>query len=421
MEPSTPDQLLERLETAERQAALAKRRLEAVLQISRKFVQIADEQELVETALHAVVDLAGAVGAVFVPLDERGQPLAALSFNDAPYPIPDDWVEYLATPAVHERCQACEKGESLNATCPLLKGPFSGTRGLYCLPLRRGGLELGVFNLYLPQPAMLDGITQDFLRSLADETALALDGLRLHKHEQETLHQVQSMSRTALNPEQAAELEYQTMMEERSRLAREIHDGLAQTLGFLKLQVVQMQGYLECNDPQRLRKTLAASYQAVAEAYQEARYAIDGLRINPAKEELSGWIQQIVDVFKENLGEQSLSVTLEMETTGIQLPSEVQAQLIRILQEALSNIRNHARAHNVWIQLCIIWPNLKLEIGDDGSGFCTEDVTAPSQHGLRGMRERSELIGADLQIITKPEQGTLVRIMLPLGTVQGIR
>ena len=421
MEPSSPDQLLDRVETAERQAALAKRRLEAVLKISRKFVQVDNEQELIETALHTVVDLAGAVGAVFVPLDERGQPLAAVSFGDTPYPIPDDWVEYLAMPTIHGRCLACEKGESLNATCPLLKGPFSGTRGLYCLPLQRGGHELGIFNLYMPQPAMLDGITQDFLRSLADETALALDGLRLHKHEQETLLQVQSMSRTALNPEQAAELEYQTMMDERTRLAREIHDGLAQTLGFLKLQVAQMQGYLDRNDPQRLRKTLADSYQAVAEAYQEARFAIDGLRINPAKEGLTGWIQQIVDVFKENLGEQSLNVTLEKETAEIQLPSEVQAQLIRILQEALSNIRNHARAHHIWIHVCTTWPNLELEIRDDGRGFCTEDVTAPSQHGLRGMRERTELIGARLQIISKPEQGTVVRVTLPLGSVQGIR
>ena len=416
MDEKSPEQLLENLAAAERRIVLTKRRLAAVLSINRKFVQIDDEQELIELTLHAVVDLAGAVGAVFVPLDERGQPLAAIGYGNAPFPIPDDWVEYLATPAVHERCQACEKGESLNSTCPLLKGPFSGTRGLHCLPLRRNEHQLGVINLYTPQPAMLDNDTQDFLRSLVDVTTLALDGIRLRKHEQETYHQIQNMDRSALTPRQAARLEFQTMMDERTRLAREIHDGLAQTLGFLKLQVAQMHGYLERNDLNRLDKTLTSSYKAVAEAYQEARYAIDGLRISPSLENPSGWVRQIVDVFKENLGDQPLNVSLETNAANQKAPSEVQAQLMRILQEALSNVRSHSQARNVWIRLCTTWTNLEMEIRDDGRGFCIEDVTAPSQHGLRGMRERAELIGADFQVTSKPSQGTVIKVSLPLSS-----
>jgi signal transduction histidine kinase len=416
VDPKSSDQLLANLAIAERQATLAKQRLQSILQISRKFVQIGDEQKLIEEALHAIVDHAGATGAVFVPLDERGQPLAAIRFGDGPYPIPDDWVEYLATPAVHERCRTCEKGESLNATCPLLKGPFAGTRGLYCLPLQRNGRELGIFNIYIPQPAMLDFDTQDFLRSLVDETSLALDGLRLRKHEKETLQQIQNMSRTALNPQQAAKLEYQTMMDERTRLAREIHDGLAQTLGFLKLQLAQLQGYLERNDIERLRKTLTTSHKAVAEAYQEARYAIDGLRIYPDQTDPYAWARQIVEVFKENLGERLPRVSLAIEDVKFDLPSEIQVQLIRILQEALSNVRIHAQAHNVWIRLCVSGPNLELEISDDGHGFCMEELTGPSQHGLRGMRERAELIGGDFRVISQPQQGTIIRVRLPLGS-----
>jgi signal transduction histidine kinase len=418
VKPGSPGHLLERLETAQRQASLAERRLEAILQISRTLIRVEDEPELIQAAQRAVVELAGAAGAVFVPLDDRGQPLAAIPYHNAPYPIPQDWVEYLATPAVREQCQACKKGESLDASCPLLKGPFSATHGLYCLPLNRGGREFGVFNLYMPQSAGLDTSTQDFLRSVADEAALALDGLRLLKHQQESLYKIQHASHGALNPQQAAELEYQTMMEERTRLAREIHDGLAQTLGFLKLQVSQMKSYLDRNEPQRLRKTLDDSYQAVSDAYQEARYAIDGLRIYPGEEGLAGWVKQIVEVFKENQGEHAIRVNLDLQTAGTRLPSEVQAQLIRILQEALSNVRRHAHARNIWIRLCTTWPELELEIRDDGRGFCTSDILTTSQHGLRGIHERVELIGADLQIISQPKQGTVIRINLPLESGQ---
>jgi signal transduction histidine kinase len=416
VEAKSPEQLKGILDTAERQTALVKERLAAVLTLSRKFVHIEDEEELIELTLHAMLDLSGAVGAVFVPLDERGQPLAAVGIDKTPFPIPEDWVEYLANPAVHERCQACEKGESLDVTCPLLKGPFSGTGGLHCLPIKRNEKELGVINLYLPEPAMLDCDTQDCLLLVADMTALALDGMRLRRQERETSHQIQNMNRTALTGQQAARLEFQTIIDERTRLAREIHDGLAQTLGFLKLQVAQMQGYLERNDLTRLRKTLTTSYKAVAEAYQEARYAIDGLRISPSENNSSAWVRQIVDVFKENLGDQPLRVNLETDPANQAIPSEVQAQLMRILQEALSNVRSHSQARNVWIRLCTTWPNLELEIRDDGRGFCIEDVTAPSQHGLRGMRERAELIGADFQVISGPMQGTLVKVSLPLSS-----
>jgi signal transduction histidine kinase len=420
VEANRRGQVVENSEAVERQAALVKRRLAALVLINQKFAHINDEQELIQLTLHAVVDQAGAVGAVFVPLDQRGQPLAAISFGSSPYPVPADWVEYLATPAVHDRCLACEKGESLDATCPLLKGPFSGTRGLHCLPVRRNDHELGIINLYMPQPASLDSDTRDFLRSLVDVTGLALDGLRLRIHAQETSQHIQNMDRTALTPQQAAELEFQTMMDERTRLAREIHDGLAQTLGFLKLQVAQMQGYLERKDLNRLSQTLATSYKAVADAYQEARYAIDGLRISPSLKNPYGWVRQIVDVFKENLGDQPLKVSLEVDTAIQQIPSEVQVQLMRILQEALSNVRSHSQARNVWIRLCSTWPNLELEIRDDGRGFCIEDVTAPSQHGLRGMRERTELIGADFQVISKPLQGTIVKVTLPLKSGEAI-
>lgn len=103
----------------------------------------------------------------------------------------------------------------------------------------------------------------------------------------------------------------------------------------------------------------------------------------------------------------------DSQIAGALLP-EVQVQLIRIVQEALNNVRKHAKARQVEIDCQRVGQDMVMEIRDDGGGFNVEDVPGPSQHGLRGMRERAELIGADFQVISQPEKGTTVRIRLPV-------
>ena len=96
-----------------------------------------------------------------------------------------------------------------------------------------------------------------------------------------------------------------------------------------------------------------------------------------------------------------------------EIPTEVQAQLIRIVQEVFSNIRKHAQAKQAWIVLKEWKGDLVLEVGDDGQGFLSDDLPGLSQYGLRGMRERAELIGADFQIASRPGAGTVVYVRLP--------
>lgn len=215
------------------------------------------------------------------------------------------------------------------------------------------------------------------------------------------------------NADMLAGLEYKIVMEERTRLSREIHDGLAQTLGFLKLQVAQMFNHLDRNDLDRLRQVMKLGYEALSMAYQDARQAIDGLRIKPDGSEgyeLKNWLNQTLEDYVEG----SISVDVELHDLPVQLPGEVHAQLIRIVQEALSNIRKHALAKKVRISFYQMPKDVVLEIQDDGIGFTPEDVPHPSRFGLRGMRERADLIGADFQVISQPGNGTMVRVRLPL-------
>jgi two-component system nitrate/nitrite sensor histidine kinase NarX len=207
-----------------------------------------------------------------------------------------------------------------------------------------------------------------------------------------------------------AELEYKTMIQERTRLAREIHDGLAQTLGFLKLQLAQMKNYLAKQEYDRLDQSLQYCYTSLGEAYTDARQAIDGLRVGMGEEGLAGWLEQVKLEFIE-----TSNIHVDLEPVEVQsiLPPEVHAQLIRIVQEALSNVRKHAQASQVRIACREVNGMLWLEIRDNGRGFSPEDVPAPSRHGLRGMRERADLIGADFQVTSRYNEGTVVSISLP--------
>ena len=99
-----------------------------------------------------------------------------------------------------------------------------------------------------------------------------------------------------------AQIEYKTIVQERTRLAREIHDGLAQTLGFLKLKVAQMKSYLRDGEIEVASQTVDILYDTLADAYQDARQAIDGLRILPSEEGLAGWLRQTASEFEETSG-----------------------------------------------------------------------------------------------------------------------
>lgn len=204
-------------------------------------------------------------------------------------------------------------------------------------------------------------------------------------------------------------LEYTLILQERTRLAREIHDGLAQTLAFLKMQVSQMQTALQQGDLTRLARLLSENKQVLEEVYQETRQTIDHLRTQP-EEDLTVWLEGLASSFQRHTG---IPVEVRWLTQPPTLAPEVQVQMVRILQEALNNVRKHAHASQVSITLREWGRDVVMEIHDNGRGFDPEDVPEVAQYGLRGMRERAEMIGAELQIISTPHLGTTVRVALP--------
>jgi two-component system nitrate/nitrite sensor histidine kinase NarX len=225
------------------------------------------------------------------------------------------------------------------------------------------------------------------------------------------------LSLVVRNAELQAEIEFNSIMAERTRLAREIHDGLAQTLGFLKLQAAQMETYLAAEDTGRLRNSLSMTYKVLSDAYQDVRQAIDDLRITPGSEGLESWLRETCIEFEENTG---MKVNLEGSPAAENLPPEIQVQMIRIIQEALSNVRKHAQASQAWIDVQQHGEEFLVEIRDDGRGFYPDELPGVSKYGLQGMRERSDLIGADLMIISAPEEGTIIKVQVPVPTGESI-
>ncbi|GAB4500565.1 MAG: hypothetical protein Fur0035_01050 [Anaerolineales bacterium] len=213
------------------------------------------------------------------------------------------------------------------------------------------------------------------------------------------------------------QVEYQAVVDERARLAREIHDGLAQTLAFLKIQSSQMQNYLVRGEVERLSSTLQANYRTLSDAYIDARQAIDNLRRVPGSS-LRDWLATVTADFEQSAG---ISVELDDDCLGaFEFSANVQAQLIRIVQEAYSNIRKHARASHVWLTAHERNGIFTIEVRDNGCGFEPAQVESAARYGLRGMRERAEGIGADFQVISRPNEGTTLLLSLPLALKENV-
>jgi two-component system nitrate/nitrite sensor histidine kinase NarX len=214
------------------------------------------------------------------------------------------------------------------------------------------------------------------------------------------------------------QVEYQAVVDERTRLAREIHDGLAQTLAFLKIQAAQMQNFLERGETEKLTNTLQANYRTLSDAYIDARQAIDNLRRAPSTD-LREWIGNVAADYEQTTGQK---VVVSVDAFPVEYPVNVQAQMIRIVQEALSNVRKHASATSVSVTGIRSDDSYQIIVHDNGKGFSPLDGKneADSHYGLKGMRERSEIIGADFQITSNPGRGTSVSLRVPAIIKEGL-
>jgi PAS domain S-box-containing protein len=213
----------------------------------------------------------------------------------------------------------------------------------------------------------------------------------------------------------------QAVLQEREQLAHELHDGLAQSLAFLNLQAQAAGLYLQAEQGEAARASLARLAEVSREMQGDVRKLIGNLlAVSLPSEGFCATLQQIAIHYEQQYG---LAARLQIDPSaellcdsGL-LPAAAGVQLVRIVQEALANVRKHAGAPaQVSVALQVENGQLHLTIADNGAGFDPEAPLAEGRHfGLQVMRRRAERIGGQLEVHTAPGQGTRLEVCVPLG------
>lgn len=222
--------------------------------------------------------------------------------------------------------------------------------------------------------------------------------------ELETAH-----TRLVVSAERIAEL---TRLTERQRLARELHDTLAQGLAGLLLQLEAIHaGLLFQRYPEAL-EMVEQSLSGARTALADARDAIGDLRASDTTPgNLATLVQQEITRFTEATGVHCHAELSELAS----MPAPLCEQVQRVTSEGLTNIARHARASNAWIKASRQDGKLNIEIGDDGIGFDPAHEAARAGHyGLLGLRERARIIGGSCEIESAPGEGTVLFLRIPL-------
>ncbi|MDH4208820.1 MAG: GAF domain-containing sensor histidine kinase [Anaerolineae bacterium] len=212
------------------------------------------------------------------------------------------------------------------------------------------------------------------------------------------------------------------VMEERSRLAREIHDGVTQTLGALQLKASQLEESLSNERVAESLGYLSELQEMVSRAYRDLREAMLGLRavVEPG----AGLVAALREYLAHYREQYPLDVDLEAsDDEPAVFDGETQAQAMRIVQEALSNVRRHSGADRATLRIerrgNVVW----ICVVDEGQGFDPAHAQGRElgRHlGLRTMRERAESVGGTLTVESQPGEGTTVVLQLPLGDGRGL-
>ncbi len=201
--------------------------------------------------------------------------------------------------------------------------------------------------------------------------------------------------------------------EERSRLAREVHDGPAQVLAnaILGLELCEQ---IARRSPDQLIEEIGRLKAMVREGLVEVRRFIFDLRPSTLAERgLPATLQRYVADYRAFF---RIEVELQLPPALPPLSQEQEITVFRIVQEALQNVQKHAQAGFVTVRLAVVEDALVVSIRDDGRGFALQqtEVTLLSGAGLRGMRERAAAVGGELPVESAPGAGTTVRLVLPL-------
>jgi two-component system nitrate/nitrite sensor histidine kinase NarX len=267
-------------------------------------------------------------------------------------------------------------------------------------PLRVGDQTLGALCVVRDDGQNFDEDESRALTLLANSAAIAIVNARL----------IEAGRRQA---EEAAALA------EREHLAAELHDHLAQTLSFLNLKIEQVKHQIDQGEIDLVQLDLDRMQSTTSEAFQQVRMALTGLREPlPTAENLAEKISACVDDFRRAVDlPTELIIT---DQSALALPRPMQTQALLIVREALHNIRRHAHASRVRVQIDRINNEACFSVEDNGRGFAPDAIDSQNHLGVSIMRTRAERNGGYLTIDSTPSTGTKITAHFPLTTIEQV-
>jgi len=265
----------------------------------------------------------------------------------------------------------------------------AGFETLVSIPIRLHERVMGEVDLFFHARIIPSPTERSLLEALTAHLAAAMENLRLNALEKEA-----------------------AVSQERTFLARELHDSIAQSLAFLRIQVQLMRDAIDHGNADEVERTLAEIDAGVRESYGDVRELLVHFRTRANAEDIEPALQTTLRKFEHQSG---LKTIMQMQGHGIALAPDLQIQVLHIVQEALSNIRKHAEATTVWLDVQQ-QPQWRFEVRDNGTGFAGDVENVDETHvGLRIMAERAERVNATLDVMSRPGYGTSVVLTLPLG------
>lgn len=368
-------------------------RLESLYEVTALVARATSVEDLAQDFSTRLMSIAKADGVALRWLDHGKQRYLMLAANG----LPNDWVD-------DERCLGagdyfCGLPQSSGRllVIPVHSLPQSsakqcamaGFATIVTVPVQAQERLIGEVNLFYRAEVSPTPAERSLLEALNSHLASALKNLHHNASEREA-----------------------AVSGERHHLSRELHDSIAQSLAFLKIQVQLMRDALRNQEPVLVQKALEEIDTGVRECYGDVRELLVHFRTRTHAQDIEPALATTLRKFELQTG---MRTELEINGQGLPLSGEVRIQVLHIVQEALTNVRKHAQASKVRliVQQQPIW---SFEVCDDGLGFALDDDAVDETHvGLHIMSERAQRIDAKFEVLSAPGKGCTVRLTLDGG------
>ena len=261
----------------------------------------------------------------------------------------------------------------------------------YCQPLVYDNLLIGVLRMQFRADALIDQGQLHFLNIIAPRIALAL-------------------AMSIAEPQRLMQARAEARSDERREVAYELHDSLAQHLGYLHLSLDRLSAEPEQVQGESLRQELGGLREIAAEAYHQVRGQLALLRFRQNAD-----LIQSLRYYTQLVSQRSrVRVTLVTRGEPVALTDHLHSQVFSLVRESLNNVQRHARAYEA--QVVLFWSEdlLIVAVTDDGIGFDPTVQCAPDHHGLAMLRERIDSLNGNLHVHSAPNRGTRLFFYLPL-------